>query len=72
MYIADDLQCYRIHAEFQLNEPPFYPFWFTPAQFTGNLIMSKDGAKLISFNLYVPTHNRLNVGEYMLPIKGLM
>ncbi|KAK2147360.1 hypothetical protein LSH36_557g01040 [Paralvinella palmiformis] len=52
---------FRIHAEFQLNQPPFYPFWFTPAQFTGNLIISKDGTKVLSFNLYVPGDKRLNV-----------
>lgn len=52
---------FRIHAEFQLNQPPFYPFWFTPAQFTGNIIISKDGTKVLSFKLYVPTEKRLNV-----------
>ncbi|ESO93527.1 hypothetical protein LOTGIDRAFT_119019 [Lottia gigantea] len=52
---------FRIHAEFQLNEPPYHPFWFTPAQFTGNLIISKDGKHIQYFNLYVPNNKRLNI-----------
>lgn len=52
----------RIHAEFQLNRPPFYPFWFTPAQFKGHLTISRDGSHIIDFHLYVPDDKRLNVG----------
>lgn len=52
---------FRIHAEFQLNEAPRHPFWFTPAQFTGNLVVSWDFQKMLSFNLYVPTTKKLNV-----------
>lgn len=52
---------FRIHAEFQLNRPPFYPFWFTPAQFKGHLTISRDGSHIIDFHLYVPDDKRLNV-----------
>lgn len=52
---------FRIHAEFQLNEAPYHPFWFTPAQFTGNLIVSRDFDRILSFNLFVPADKKLNV-----------
>ena len=52
---------YRIHAEFQLSEPPHNPMWFTPGQFTGNLIISRDYKKILNFHMYVPTDKRLNV-----------
>ncbi|CAI9724856.1 selenoprotein N-like isoform X2 [Octopus vulgaris] len=52
---------FRIHAEFQLNERPNLPFWFTPAYFFGNLIINKNATSLLKFNLAVPTHNKLNV-----------
>lgn len=52
---------FRIHAEFQLNDPPYYPFWFTPAQFKGNLIISRDGSHIEYFHMYVPTDKRLNI-----------
>lgn len=63
---------FRIHAEFQLNEAPYYPFWFTPGQFTGNVILSRDGKKVLGFHLYVPTTNRLNVDLEWLnaPLSG--
>ena len=54
----------RVHAEFQLNEPPFYPFWFTPAQFIGDLIIHRDEPKVLFFKMYVPTDKHLNVGEF--------
>lgn len=54
----------RIHAEFQLNEPPLLPFWFTPAQFLGNIVIKKDGTHVESFHLAVPNNKSLNVGEY--------
>lgn len=52
---------FRLHVEFQLNEPPRLPFWFTPAQFTGQLLMSRDLTKVLNFHLYVPNDRRLNV-----------
>ena len=52
-----------MHAEFQLNEPPLQPFWFTPAYFSGNLIISRNATSVLYFNLAVPNHNKLNVGE---------
>lgn len=44
----------RIHAEFQLNDVPDFPFWFTPGQFTGNIIISRDASHVRNFHLYVP------------------
>ena len=55
--------CYRAHAEFQLNEEPNYPFWFTPAQFKGRLIITKDGSHVEYFEMHVPNYQSLNVGE---------
>ncbi|KAJ0008985.1 hypothetical protein NQD34_016400 [Periophthalmus magnuspinnatus] len=52
---------FRIHAEFQLNEVPNFPFWFTPGQFTGNIVISKDGSHVRHFHLYVPNNRSLNV-----------
>lgn len=46
----------RIHAEFQLSEPPDFPFWFSPGQFTGHIILSKDAAHIRDFRLFVPNH----------------
>lgn len=46
----------RIHAEFQLNEVPNFPFWFTPGQFTGNIVLSKDASHIRQFRLYVPNN----------------
>lgn len=56
---------FRIHAEFQLNEPPLLPFWFTPGQFLGNIVIKKDGSHVKSFHLAVPNNRSLNVGEYI-------
>ena len=62
--------CYdRVHAEFQLSEPPYNPMWFTPGQFTGNLIISRDFKKVIYFHMYVPTDKKLNVGMYYWSLK---
>ncbi|CAH1779589.1 unnamed protein product [Owenia fusiformis] len=55
---------FRFHAEFQLNEAPALPFWFTPAQFTGNIVISKDGSSVKHFHLYVPSDRKLNIGKY--------
>uniref|UniRef100_A0A2R9ASK6 Selenoprotein N n=1 Tax=Pan paniscus TaxID=9597 RepID=A0A2R9ASK6_PANPA len=52
---------FRIHAEFQLSEPPDFPFWFSPAQFTGHIILSKDATHVRDFRLFVPNHRSLNV-----------
>lgn len=52
---------FRIHAEFQLNEPPDFPFWFSPAQFTGYIILSKDSSHVREFKLAVPNNRSLNV-----------
>ncbi|KAM9037298.1 selenoprotein N isoform X1 [Sarcophilus harrisii] len=52
---------FRIHAEFQLNEPPLFPFWFSPGQFTGHIILSKDSSHVRDFKLFVPNHKPLNV-----------
>lgn len=46
----------RIHAEFQLSEPPDFPFWFSPGQFTGHIILSKDATHVRDFRLFVPNH----------------
>ena len=62
LYKFGSIDCFRIHAEFQLNQPPHYPFWFTPAQFTGHLTISKDGRHVHSFNMFVPNEKKLNVG----------
>ncbi|NWJ07937.1 SELN protein, partial [Crypturellus undulatus] len=52
---------FRIHAEFQLNEPPDFPFWFSPGQFTGYIILSKDSSHVREFKLFVPNNRSLNV-----------
>uniref|UniRef100_A0A8D0B2F8 Selenoprotein N n=1 Tax=Salvator merianae TaxID=96440 RepID=A0A8D0B2F8_SALMN len=52
---------FRIHAEFQLNEPPQFPFWFSPAQFTGYIVLSKDSSHVREFKLFVPNNRSLNV-----------
>lgn len=56
----------RAHAEFQLNAEPNYPFWFTPAQFAGRLIITKDAEHVEYFELKVPTTKALNIGTYSL------
>ncbi|KAM7375954.1 hypothetical protein PAMP_005708 [Pampus punctatissimus] len=52
---------FRIHAEFQLNDVPDFPFWFTPGQITGNIVVSKDASHVRYFHLYVPNNRSLNV-----------
>nr|XP_061798833.1 selenoprotein N-like [Nerophis lumbriciformis] len=52
---------FRIHAEFQLNDVPNFPFWFTPGQFAGNIVLSKDASHVRHFHLYVPSDKSLNV-----------
>lgn len=57
-----DLITYRSHIEFQLNTEPSYPFWFTPAQLAGRLIISKDASRIEYFEMSLPTKNALNIG----------
>ncbi|KAM7403176.1 hypothetical protein PAMA_003886 [Pampus argenteus] len=52
---------FRIHAEFQLNDVPDFPFWFTPGQIAGNIVLSKDASHVRHFHLYVPNDRSLNV-----------
>uniref|UniRef100_H2Z5F8 EF-hand domain-containing protein n=1 Tax=Ciona savignyi TaxID=51511 RepID=H2Z5F8_CIOSA len=52
---------FRIHSEFQLNEPPNLPYWFTPAQFAGSITIARDGSHVRDFQLYVPNTKKLNV-----------
>ncbi|KAL5008485.1 hypothetical protein ScPMuIL_014066 [Solemya velum] len=52
---------FRIHAEFQLHEPPHYPFWFSPAQFTGHIVVSRDYEQIMYFQMFVPNDKKLNV-----------
>ena len=64
--IHDQLSIFcRIHAEFQINEPPNFPFWFTPAQLTGNIIINKNGKHIENFTLFVPNDKKLNVGMFL-------
>lgn len=52
---------FRIHAEFQLNDVPDFPFWFTPGKFIGNIVLSKDASHVRHFHLHVPNDRSLNV-----------
>lgn len=52
---------FRCHAEFQLNEPPHFPFWFTPAQFAGRLIIKRDASHVRYFNMFLPANKSLNI-----------
>ena len=52
----------RAHVEFQLNDYPDLPFWFTPAQFAGRLIISKDNSHIVMFEMEVPNNRSLNIG----------
>ena len=40
---------FRIHAEFKLENG-----WFTPSQFTGNLVINRTEGKIAFFEMYVP------------------
>jgi hypothetical protein len=55
---------FSMHAEFQLNTPPYHPFWYTPGQFQGRLIIRDDGSELTYFQMHVPNEKKLNVGNY--------
>lgn len=52
----------RIHAEYQINQHPDYPFWFTPAQFSGRLVTDNECHHIYHFELNLPTDNQLNIG----------
>ena len=52
---------YRLHPEFQLNERPRYPFWFTPASVLGEVVLTKNSSHVHSFHMYVPTEKSTNV-----------
>jgi len=59
---------FRFHCEFQLNEYPNLPFWFTPSQFAGHFIYAKDGSHIRDFVLEVPNERKLNVDlEWVVP-----
>jgi len=59
---------FRFHCEFQLNEYPHLPFWFTPSQFAGHFIYAKDGSHIRDFVLEVPNDRKLNVDlEWVVP-----
>ena len=51
----------RVHAEYQLNDEPNRQFWFTPAQYTGRLIIDKEAQHVEFFELYLPTNQQLNI-----------
>ncbi|KAK7079708.1 skeletal muscle fiber development [Halocaridina rubra] len=50
-----------LHAEYQLNNPPRRPLWFTPAAFIGRLMMNTSDMTVQHFSLSVPTDKPLNV-----------
>lgn len=52
---------FRFHPEFQLNEPPRFPFWFTPASFIGRVVIKKDGSHIEYFDMHLPNHIQLNI-----------
>ncbi len=54
--------------EFQLNEVPYYPFWFTPAQFAGRLITNTSSGELLHFELSLPSDKALNVGVCLIVV----
>eukprot|EP00731_Ephydatia_muelleri_P027941 Em0019g814a len=58
----------RVHAEYQLNDEPNRQFWFTPAQYTGRLIIDKEAQHVEFFELYLPTNKQLNTDmEWIIP-----
>ncbi|CAF1331398.1 unnamed protein product [Adineta ricciae] len=62
---------FRIHAEYQLNTPPYHPFWFTPGQLQGRLIIREDASELTYFHMYLPTEKRLNIDmEWLTNVGG--
>lgn len=63
LYFNNPLKCSRVHPEFQLNEPPRHPFWFTPASFIGELVIKKDALHIEYLKMYLPNHIKLNIGN---------
>jgi hypothetical protein len=61
---------FRAHAEFQLNEEPNYPFWFTPSQLSGRLVIHTSGDHVHHLSLAVPTDRHLNVDMEWITGKG--
>lgn len=51
----------RAHVEFQLNQEPHLPFWFTPAQFAGRLIINYKATHIEFFEFTLPTEKQLNI-----------
>lgn len=52
---------FRSHVEFQLNDPPACPFWFTPSQFKGQLTIGVNGLTVFHFHLSAAVNRKLNV-----------
>ena len=50
-----------------MNELPYYPFWFTPAQLAGRLIVNTSSGEIYYFELTLPADKHLNVGMWHLP-----
>ncbi|CAF1330358.1 unnamed protein product [Adineta ricciae] len=62
---------FRIHAEYQLNTPPYHPFWYTPGQLQGRLVIREDASELTYFHMYLPTEKRLNIDmEWLTNVGG--
>ena len=57
--------------EFQLNQEPHLPFWFTPAQFAGRLVIDFKATHIEFFELKLPTQKQLNIGELYTSIHDL-
>lgn len=58
--------CCRAHVEFQLNQEPHLPFWFTPAQLAGRLIINYKATHIEFFEFALPTDRQLNIGKLLL------
>ncbi|CAF4848315.1 unnamed protein product [Rotaria sp. Silwood1] len=61
---------FRIHVEYQLNTPPYHPFWYIPGLFQGRLIIRDDASELTYFKMYVPNDKRLNVDMEWIVERG--
>lgn len=64
--------CFRAHVEFQLNQEPHLPFWFTPAQFAGRLIINYKATHIEFFEFDLPTEKQLNIGKLQLLIQYII
>ncbi len=45
---------FRVHAEFHLHSPDEPPFYFTPSQFAGSIVVSRTLDRVLAFDLAVP------------------